>query len=184
MIGYEVEYAYTEESLDRLRTLEVEVGTLEKRLDLAMPEQVELLAHELAAAIEKEFKIHDRTGKDDDPSQWKEDYLHTIDTLEVHCYGLHAVIQMAGGAVFVEYKTDPHIIEAHDDNGSDGLLHFKWGDRWMRIRAVRHPGYKGDPFVERAIADVRLVSALASILDKVHLARWAAGPYSFANEEL
>jgi hypothetical protein len=88
-------------------------------------------------------------------------------------------LQMAPHALFVHWGTRPHEIRARNKQAlrfvwRDGLFHYWWGPkspqekaqilRWMRQKAPgsvahfrwpHHPGYRGDPYLERTRLSMR-----------------------------
>jgi hypothetical protein len=168
---------FAAESKMRLRELLTRFGRVDRELVLGTEMEVALLAHEVAAAMHREFEPHDRTGKDSDPAEYKAGYEHTIDTLKVDLMGMTALISMRGGAAFVEYGSRPHVIEA---SPGKSLAWKEAGGGWRYAKRVFHPGYKGDDFVGRAIKDVVLVGALAKILEHTGLRQFVLGKKGMA----
>lgn len=70
-------------------------------------------------------------------------------------------VQQSGPKSYKVISTNPHSLLVH--NGSrphpifprrrGGVLRFEVGGRVVFARAVRHPGYKGDPYLLRALRD-------------------------------
>ncbi len=130
--------------------------------------QKEFLAHVVDSAREdsrKRASIHTKTGKME----------RNIDS-KLHPQKLQGEIFIANQgmlktwrrkrvnyAVFVHFPTKPHLIT---------LKNSKWrASRWVEddkfrfAKKVKHPGYKGDPFLYRGLADT--FKKLDSIFNKV-----------------
>lgn len=139
--------------------------------------EIDFLARKLDERLKYEFThmpepnkagrtTHDRTDTEDDRSQWDDTYVHTIDTTELHVMGMSATIIWRGGAPFVEYRQPRHPITATNDSG---YLTFKGDEGWARVHEVDHPGYAGDPFVERAVHSVEFAQALGMVLSDIKI---------------
>lgn len=138
----------------------------EARLVLETQAEIEVLAQAVAAAMSRQFQTgtdkqgrsHNKTGE-------------TLKTLHVSIRGTTAVISMGRGAVFVQYGSKPHVIEARPG----GTLRWQEDGRTFYARRVNHPGYKGDDFVGRALEEVMGANALAQILDRFGITMFGTG---------
>jgi hypothetical protein len=57
-----------------------------------------------------------------------------------------------------------HTIKAH----GDGWLVFKGSEGWVKTHEVHHPGYRGDPYVERSIGHLALDRVAAHIVSAAY----------------
>jgi hypothetical protein len=111
----------------------------------------ENIKHEFEAGTDKEGRSHNKTG-------------FTLESFHVEPAPVGASIIGEGGAAFVEAGFAPHRIEA----GAGHALAFTTaGGERVFAHAVNHPGYRGDPFVQRAVKDTDLGSFEAHIVGAV-----------------
>lgn len=95
-----------------------------------------------AWGAQKEHGYQNRTGKLTASMRWR--------TWQPKPFGYHGEVKStAPYAKFVDMGTRPHTIRGR--NG--GMLHFYWPKvgRWMTVRQVHHPGFKGAAFSAAAI---------------------------------
>lgn len=161
--GSTFQVGFSRESVSRLRTAFGSLATLEAEIVAGTPAAVALLAHEVAAAVEHEFRPHDRG-----PFRPGDDrHVRTIDTIRVTEAGMAAVVSMGGGSPYVEFGSAPHVIQAKNANA----LHWHVAGSHFFAHTVHHPGYRGDPFLERSIEDVRDVAILNAIVARTSIMR-------------
>lgn len=132
-------------NLRRLRGPDGRFVPLTREMHQAAHEALTNLGKRLESALKAAFAIHEQSSTKPPGSQ-------TIDTFRVVPKGeQHNEIEMGGGAVCVEKGSAPHIIRARNSM----YLHFWSHGREFFLREVHHPGYVGDPFVERAENEVK-----------------------------
>jgi hypothetical protein len=117
---------------------------------------------EFEAGTDKLGRSHNKTGA-------------TLETLRARTEGMHARIEMAGGAPFVQWGTPPHLIAPRNAtalhwSGSDG------GD--VFAHQVQHPGYRGDDFLGRAMEDVDLHHELERLAFGLTAGVFSEGDYA------
>lgn len=159
-----IDFGIREGDIAALATFVERVEQSEARLVIETERDVAVLAEAVAAAMSRQFEAgtdkhgvsHNKTGA-------------TLRTLRVHLMGATAVISMGCGAVFVEYGTKPHVIEARPG----GALHWTEGGQDFFARSVHHPGSAADDFVGRAIDEVEAGTALAQVLEHFSIASFA-----------
>lgn len=131
--------------LARLRDMEGKFTALESEAGARAQLYVGLIGTRLAEAIREEFAPHDRGGQ-------------TLRSLRVDIEGWQATVHMGYGAAFVEFGSAPHWIYGNP------LLHWtdSEGEDWY-VTAVFHPGYVGDPYLERALRKIDVEGMLRRI---------------------
>ena len=74
-------------------------------------------------------------------------------------------LQVAPHALFVHWGTKPHVIRPRRKKA----LRWAAGGAFVFARGVKHPGYKGDPWLVRAAAQAPLIFArhVAAALDRI-----------------
>lgn len=184
-VGTGVEFGLTADSRAGLRGVSGRFIKFDALAALQTQKAVEELAIELLAAVRKEFQPHDRspTSFDGSPATGR---IRSIDTLRVESGPMWAKISMGGGAPYVETGTAPHIISVRAAGqgaasavsftpggtqtgfaspGATGVKALHWvgpeGD--MFATTVHSPGYRGDPFLERAMHDIDLDAQLGRL---------------------
>lgn len=112
---------------------------------------LENVTHEFEAGTDKEGRSHNKTGA-------------TLASFHVEAAPVGASIVGERGAAFVESGFAPHRIEA----GAGGVLAFTTaGGEHVFARSVESPGYRGDPYVERAVKDTDLENFEARIVERM-----------------
>jgi hypothetical protein len=161
-------------STARLRTIEGKFSSLDGALRIGAERSIAVIAEHLEKRIREEFAPHDRTGK----VETEPGHVHTINTLKVEVHGLTAEITMGGGAVYVEFGSAPHVIEAK----KGGALHWMEGgeDRYQEI--VHHPGYVGDPFMRRALEDTDFHADMKRIVSESMSEVWGYAEDKFGHQ--
>lgn len=61
-------------------------------------------------------------------------------------YEIYHDLQRAPHALFVHWGTKPHVIKPKDKKS----LRWPSGNGFVFAKFVKHPGYKGDPYMDRA----------------------------------
>lgn len=144
------EFEISPQSLEDIAQVEETVLGLGPIITESMVAETYLLTEALAESIRSEFARHNQTGAT----------MDSMVTTQVAPGQGH--IDIGGGAPYVEFGFQPHMIYA-----SDVALHWTGGvygegDHWAM--AVANPGYAGDPFVERAIDALDMTAFFGEIV--------------------
>lgn len=100
-------------------------------------------------------RIEDNAPRSPEGAYRDDEYRRLSDSVEVHQAGpleYHVVVDHEASR-HVEYGTSPHYIRARGTPNE--YLHFKIGNRWVKVREVRHPGTDPQPYVRPAVEELR-----------------------------